>query len=81
MKKHLLVGFFVLALMTCLAVGPAQAQDTGKISIFGGYSYQINNLGANLVQPNVEWHFGCFFSNNCIPRSDGTAWIRASCNL
>jgi hypothetical protein len=33
--------------MICLAGASAYAQETPKISVFGGYSYQLNNLGQN----------------------------------
>lgn len=47
MKKQSLFGVFAFALMICLGGASAHAQETPKISIFGGYSYGLNNLGQN----------------------------------
>jgi hypothetical protein len=66
MKKRIELGLFALVLMACVAVGPAQAQDTGKVSILVGYSYQLNNLGNDLMAPNL-----CVFSSNCVPTELG----------
>src|ERR1019366_1412959 len=63
MKKHLVMGFFIFALIGFLAVGSAQAQDTGKIGVFAGYSYGNSGLGANSNN--------CAFSWNCTSGSLG----------
>lgn len=47
MKKQTLFALLVLGTLVLLAGAPAHAQDMGKISLFGGYSYQVNNLGIN----------------------------------
>jgi hypothetical protein len=54
MKKQMVVGLFVCALMLGLAIAPAHAQDNpeGKITVFGGYSYGTNNFGC-------DFDFGC----------------------
>lgn len=44
MKKHLL-SLSLLGFILCLSGISAQAQDTGKISLFGGYSYMSNSWG------------------------------------
>lgn len=61
MKKRMILGLCVFALMGWLAVGPAHAQETGKISVFAGYSYQLDNLGGN----------NCSFSYDCANGSLG----------
>ncbi len=54
MKKQMVVGLFVCALMGILTTVPARAQDNqeGKISVFAGYSYGTNNFGC-------DFDFGC----------------------
>ena len=48
MRKQFL-GVFLLGLMICLAGGSAQAQDSGRITLFGGYSFMDNNWGNGCV--------------------------------
>ena len=57
MKKQVLLGLLVLGLIFCLTSAPAQAQDTSKFSLFGGYSYMLDNLGTNLAcqNSNIDW--------------------------
>src|SRR5580704_8589644 len=61
MKKQLMLGVLLFALMGILGTAPAHAQDMGKFSIFGGYSYGLNNLVSN----------NCFFSDYCDSGSMG----------
>jgi hypothetical protein len=63
MKKQILFPILMLAMIGCLAIAPAQAQDTGKISIFGGYSYASNNFE---LTNNT---YNCNYTYNCV---DGT---------
>jgi hypothetical protein len=44
LKKHVL-GVFLFGLIVCLTGVSAHAQSTGKISLFGGYSYMTNSWG------------------------------------
>ncbi len=67
MKKQLMLGVLLVASMVILRIAPAHAQDMGKISICGGYSYGLNNLGSN----------NCFFSDYCDSGSNGDARIHS----
>ena len=54
MKKQVLVGLSVFAIVFCLACAPGWAQDNpeGRVSVFAGYSYGTNSFGCN-------FDFGC----------------------
>lgn len=48
MKKNILV-LSLLGFILCLSGIAAQAQDTGKISVFGGYSFLSNSWGNGCI--------------------------------
>lgn len=56
MKKQILFAILMLAMIGCLAIAPAQAQDTGKIGIFAGYSYGTSNFGLNANNCYTTWN-------------------------
>ena len=52
MKKKSLLAVCALGLMLAMSGAPAHAQDMGKFTLFGGYSYQVNSLGGgNSFEP------------------------------
>ena len=69
--KRYIFGMMLLGLMFGLISGSAQAQDQGKITLFGGYSWLSNNWGENVgeydeyavyafraVTPDVDYEYG-----------------------
>jgi len=54
MKKHLLAGAFVLAVMVLCSTAPAHAQG---VDIFAGYSFSTNNQNFGLAGEEVTCEF------------------------